>query len=338
MSNSLPLDLGQLIAALTALQDPTPVPLTDWAAAVLEVYASRPGPSTRYKMRQVLGELLALAAPDATTAALGPDLVARIAARPGAASTTAGLLASLRAACRLGAERGWLTHATVRACRWTVPADPPKARWHSRADVARVLGWLGDRSDTWPGGRLYAFGCLCAYAGLRRSEALHLRVADCDLVAGILSVRPHERPLKTLGSCAAVPLPGALAAVLTAWLPRCGCPWVVPCLRRSGPWTGGCCGKRAGDQLRMAGEACGVSGFTPHSLRHSLATHLAGHWGLSRGQIRLVLRHSSEAMQTVYVHRDLADLTAAVAGFRYDDPPPVTEPERPRPRLRLVLS
>ena len=75
--------------------------------------------------------------------------------------------------------------------------------------------------------------------------------------------------------------------------------------------------------LRAAGQACGVGGLTPHSLRHSLATHLAGWWGLSDRQVMMVLRHApqTKAFRPVaterYLHPDLVNLVGMVKGFDF---------------------
>ncbi len=95
--------------------------------------------------------------------------------------------------------------------------------------------WRG--SGSWEGARLHALAATVAYAALRRDEALTLRVADVDLVAGLLAVSDRKRR-KTPASAATVPIAPELAAVLAAWLPRCGSIHCFPGVRRRGPWTG----------------------------------------------------------------------------------------------------
>jgi integrase len=53
-----------------------------------------------------------------------------------------------------------------------------------------------------------------AYAGLRRTEALRLRVEDVDLDRRLLWVRGNGRRLKTRASAAPVPICSALAGTL----------------------------------------------------------------------------------------------------------------------------
>lgn len=308
-----------LIRQLTRLVEPTPIPLEDWASAVIEPYLMR-AKTTRLRMAQALREALAIAGPGATTEALGPVLVARLASRPGATATTAGLLRSLRTAIRVAVGRGWARASVLEGCRFVPTGGTPERRHHhGRAEVARVLELLLQRSGTWAGGRLHAFAALLAYCGLRRNEALRLRWEDLDLSAGFAFVRPNGARLKTRSSAAPVPMPSALVEILGAWVMRAGSEWALPRSDRRGPWTGGTAGRRAGDLLKAAGLEAGVEGFTPHTLRHSLATHLASAWGLTRGQIKLVLRHSTEAMGATYIHDDLVNLRQLVDAFDYRD-------------------
>lgn len=310
-------EIGQLIAALSALTRPTPVPLTQWQQEINEAYKGK-CKSTRLRMAQAIREAVALAGPGATTEALTPALVERFAQRPGKASTNNGLLASLRRAMKLAAKKGQLAYSVPAECVWVVEdVDPPRERHHSRETVAKVLEAFKAKSDSWEGGRLYAFAAILAYAGLRKMEALRLRVEDVDLKRGFVHVRANGRRLKTRASRAPVPLPEALVEVLRDWLPRCGSEWVIPKVGRDGPWIGGTYGRRPGDRLRDAAAEVGVVGFTPHTLRHSLATHLAGFWGLSTKQIRMILRHSRDSTQTTYIHEDLINLRLMVRGFDF---------------------
>jgi integrase len=269
-------------------------------------------------MGQALREACALAEVDSTTADLTTDLVKRFAGRPGRSSTTEGLLSSLRAACKLAAAKSWLDISGLEEAIWTpATVDPPRKRHHGRAEILQVLEHLREGSESWDGGRLYALGSLYCYTGVRKVEGLRLRVTDVDFAQNVVFVHPNGRPLKTPGSEAPVPLPKALARILRPWIDRCGSEWVFPRLDREGPWLDGSIGRRPTDRLKLAGQACGVEGFTPQSLRHSLATHLAGYWGLEPRQIQLILRHTTERTQEHYVHPDVANLAELVQGFDF---------------------
>jgi integrase len=331
-------ELARLLAYLEVAGQVEVVPLGQWREAVL---AGCQGRSRSYRDRvgQAVREAVELAGPGATTAALGPELVGRLAARAGAASTTNGLLAALRTACGLARERGWISPQALQGAVWRVRSGPQtRARHHSREAIARVLGSLRTERASWEGGRLYALACSYAYTGLRLREALRLEVADVDLGRGFLFVRPGP-DLKTERSAAPVPCPRVLVEVLEEWVPRAGSRWVFPNLGRTGPWTGGTYGKRPTDRLVAAGQTVGVAGFTPLSLRHSLATHYTSYWGLSEKQLQQVLRHTTVLTQRHYVHADLVNLGELVRGFRFDAGRPRPRRSRrrrvlPRPRRR----
>lgn len=307
-----------LTRILAALPEPiiAPVPLETWRETVTAHYAGK-AKSTRLRADQAVGWAIELAGEGATTADLTAGLVARYAGmteglRP---ATVDGRLRALRAATNLALVRRWIAESPFDgATPWPSlrSAPPLKSRHHSRADLARFLALLESESESWRGGRLHALGAVYAYCGLRRTEALRLRVEDVDFATGVVRVVRREKGLKTVASEAPVPMPGALARVLRRWVPRCGSEWLIPGVKRLGPWTGGMTGRKAGDQLRMAAERAGVAGLGPHTLRHSLATHLRGWWGLSPKQVQGILRHSNQWTQELYCHEDLANLGALV--------------------------
>lgn len=301
-----------------------PVPLATWAEAVSRHYANA-RPSTRYRAAQAAGLVVQLAGSGATTAVLVPGLLANLQetllGQGYRYATINGHLRALRTACNLAVEWGYIDVSPYLSwSSWLVESDetPLKSRYYAREDIARVLAWLRVRSASWTGHRLYALAMVYAYTGVRYREALKLEIEDIDLGLGTMAIRRRTpKGLKTRGSAAIVPMPDALVECLTLWLPRTGCRWVFPGQRLTGPWLGGTSGKRAGDQLRIAGELAGVPGLTPHTLRHSLATWLRLAHGLEPSQVQLVLRHSSQLTQRLYVHRDRMALVALVKDFRY---------------------
>lgn len=326
--------LARIVAEVISRAAAEPVPLETWRGAVEGHYATA-ARSTRCRVTQAVREAVALAGPGATTADLTPALVARWAASPamrGRRKATAdGLLAGLRAACGLPACKAWFSPGQLDGASWAVrrPEETPRRKWHRAEEIGRVLAHLA-AADSWEGRRLHAFAAVLAYTGLRKNEALRLKVADLDLGRGYLTVRPNGGRLKTGASAATVPMPDALVAILRGWVGRCGSEWLFPGVRRRGPWTGGAAGRRAGDRLRAAGEAVGVRGLTPHTLRHSLATALAGR-GLADRQVRQVLRHApgTRAIEG-YVGRDLVELRRRVRDLDFGRPG-----DRPRPARKL---
>ncbi len=202
--------------------------------------------------------------------------------------------------------------------RWVEPDGPMRRKHHSIEDIRSVLISLKDQaSRSWSGHRLYAMASLFAYTGLRKNEGLYLRVSDIDIGRGVLSIVPtSERPLKTAGSAASLPMPTRLSGVIGEWIPACRSEWLFPGIRRLGPWSGGAPGFRALDQLKAAGAACGVEGFTFLSLRHSLATHGAS-FAWSASDIQHVLRHTSINTQRYYVHADDDRLRSVLEAVDY---------------------
>jgi integrase len=322
-SDLSPADVQAVLAALLASTKPNAVSLSQWRNEVLCAYQKHHG-NTRTKMRTVLREIITLAGEDATTAELTPALVDRFACRIGRASSVNGLLASLRCALKIAADRNYVRPELLAKCKFRIrDRDAPRMKHHSRESIARVLDHLRAGATTWLGKRLFTFATILAYTGLRPGEAKRLRVEDIRLDRGFLFVKPNGVALKTPGSEAPVPIPDTLAAVLRDWIPICRSEWLIPKMKGDGPWTGGSHGNRAGDILREEAASIGVAGFTPYSLRHSLATHLTGTWGLSRSQIRMILRHTSERTQDYYVHADLVTLRELVRDVAYtSDPKP----------------
>jgi integrase len=288
-------------------------------------------------MSLALRNLSALAGPGATTADLTPALIVRFAAsnprhRP---ATTDGLLRAVKAACAIAVLEGHLAVSPFfgRSFWRSSAADVPRnSRAITRAEVAKVLDRLRRDSGSWEGGRLHALAAILAYCGLRKTEALMLRVEDVDLASGLIRVVRRGKALKTRSSEAAVPIPRAARAILATWMPRCGSAWLIPGVRKEKPWTGGRSGRRPIDGIKAAGEAVGVKGLTLHMLRHSLATHLRGHWGLSGQQVQMVLRHSNQRTQELYCHEDFANLVALVQDFDFAEP----SARQPKPKPRSI--
>ena len=331
-SRAFPPSLSRILQRILAALPPVavvPIPLPRWGELV-EAHYRGAAKTTRLRAAQAVREAIALSPPGATTTDLTPELVARLAAYRSAErrpATIDGLLRAFRAACSVAVAAGHLADLPFGpATPWPSlrSVAPLRSRHHSREALGRVLAHLEAGSRSWEGGRLHALTAVLCYCGLRRSEALRLRVEDLDFEIGVIRVvRRAGRPLKTVASEAAVPMPESLLEILGRWASRTGSPWLFPGVTRRGPWTGGMAGKKAGDRLRRAGEAAGVAGVTPHTLRHSLATHLRGWWGLSPKQIQMILRHSNQYTQELYCHEDLANLGALVRDVSFAPPSPL---------------
>jgi integrase len=339
---------------------PGPIPFALFSDELLGLY--RPplrAKATYIKIRQVLGIVADLLGPAGTTADFTPALiVAFIASRPPAESpnSTISLLNSLRAAFSFAFGQGYCRVNAFSLRKTWLRSSPPnreRRRHHSAAEIAAVLEVMrldivrkvpGSWSQ-WRARRLYALASTVAYCGLRRNEALRLRVEDLDVPGRMLVVVERQGSrLKTIDSAAPVPIPDRLAAVLAEWLPYLALSdrpaenpsgplpasnpkgerdqnWVFPNVYQSGPWIGGSPGHKPLDRMKAAGERAGVSNFTFLSLRHSWATMAESRWGLSAPTIQRVLRHSNVRTQAIYRHADPQNLRAACATIGFGNEP-----------------
>jgi integrase len=340
-----------------SLPDVNPIPWAEFTAEVMTLYA--PGlraHSTCTMIRSTLDQLTALGL--TSTADLTAATVARfIASRPPeqSANTTYSYVARLRAICTLAEAQGYVRVSPFRLRRcWVRRGAPARKRHHTPSDVARCLALA--RSEVsgktgwprWKAHRTYVALALVAYTGLRKMEALRLRVEDVDLPGRVLWVRARAGAhLKTESSEAPVPLPDELVNIISEWLPCLALPavrrrvkgprpvantagtmdlgWFIPNAFRTAPWTGGSKGFRPLDCLKALGTRAGVSGLTFLSLRHTFAT-AAENLGLSELQIMRILRHSNPRTQTYYRHADLDSMREAVKRFGFEPPPPAPRP------------
>jgi integrase/recombinase XerD len=163
----------------------------------------------------------------------------------------------------------------------------------SVADVIRLLEATGDGSPA--GLRDRAALELMYGAGLRISETTGIDVDDLDARDRLVRVRgkgDRER---------IVPFGEPAADAVEAWLVR-GRPRVAP----SGPalfvnLRGGRLGRQGmWSVVRRAAEAAGLpTGVTPHTLRHSFATHLLD-GGADVREVQELLGHASVSTTQVY--------------------------------------
>lgn len=286
----------------------------DFRAEVLDLYQPPVrARNTWLKVRQVLGlvEDLGVARP----ADLTPQLVARFVQLPGRSpNTIRGLLGYLRAICSYAVFRGLLARSPFEFRReWIRPAEPRTPRFLSAEQVGRLLASLELDRASWLGGRLHSLVATLAYTGLRRNEALYLKVED--VADRVLWIRARRR-LKTTAAAAPVPMPDALAAILAEWSPRTGSEWLFPNMSRSNAWTGGNPKERPLGRIAAAGLAIGIQGLTFQAFRHTWATQ-AEAWGLGELMVQRVLRHTRATTQRLYRHADLENLRSAVATIHF---------------------
>jgi integrase len=282
-------------------------------------------PATWRAMRQVLTEVGQMGCQ--TTDGLTPELLSRwIQSHPSRSpARIRSLLRSLQPAMKFAIVSGWLPadrnpFLFRSAARWMPGRDLPRVkRFLTAHEVAAILG----RADTevatgaWQAGRLQALVYLAAYTGMRRGELLWLSVRDVDLTARTISITPKPGwSPKTAASIATLPILEPLERVLSLWLPRTGCQWVIPGYRSGKPWTGGPPGQKALDCVAALGRRAGVPAVTLISFRRTIAT-LASGWGLGPLAVQALLRHTTVTTQEWYRQPDLEGLRAAAEKIRY---------------------
>lgn len=288
-----------------------PIPFDEFRAAVLRVYSTgRHARSTRQHVRQVLGELVRLG--PVSTADLTTDLFARWIAAKGPnpnPNSVNSLLTAASAACSIAVEEGWLGRAP--AWRRLRPRPGPTVRNAPPpfGDLVRLLEDLaGRRDESWEAHRLAALVWTIALTGLRRNEALRLRLEDVDLGdAPALRVDPAAQPggrLKSAASARRVPAPEALAEFLRGWRPLAGPLWLFPGVRRVGAWTGGTARQRPLGALQEAARRAGLGRVTLHGLRHAYGTAALERWGVPLWALQRLLGHASSRTTERYLHLD----------------------------------
>lgn len=210
---------------------------------------------------------------------------------------------------KVGELRSLLRFLFVRGLTGLALGDavPPVASWRgtrippamSAADVERLIASC-DRS-TLDGARNAAIVLLLARLGLRSIEVARLELADLDWRAGELVVRGkggREDRLPLLDDVGT-----ALAEYLTVRGQR-EFRHVFLTLRAP---TSPIRPDLVGDVVRRACEHAGIARFTPHRLRHALASEMLAH-GASLQEIGQVLRHRHLSTTAIYAKVDLQRL------------------------------
>lgn len=306
------------------------VPFSRIVSEVASAYAPElRQPATLCKINQVLTEMQGVGlkrSGDVTT-----GLVARwIAAYPERKPITAlALLRSFRAVCSLLKANRWIVADPFEYRKPTawIPLgaaledendDDGKAR---TAEEIRALLALLDKeaeSGDWKAHRLRALVYTYAFTGMRKKEALRLHRDDVDGVNKTIVIRSRDsNRLKNRRSRRQLVMPAPLAEVMRPWLARCGSEWIFPGVTLKQPWTGGPPGHKPLDQIKAAGDRCGVHNLTIHAFRHTLAT-LSEEWGWGEMELQRWLGHGSTRTSKFYRHRSKAALEASAAkvGFK----------------------
>ena len=223
-----------------------------------------------------------------------------------AKTTIARRLAALRSFFRFGQREGWLNTSPATALR-----NPRKGKklphFLSTDEVGRLL--IAPPNSDSPGLRDRAILETLYSAGLRVSELVGMNDGDLDIHEGIVRVRGKGRKerLAPVGSFA--------LTALNDWM----------CVRKFAPSvpTGreapvfiSRLGRRistrsVGRMLEKHLQTSGLSQQTsPHTLRHSFATHLLDS-GADIRSVQELLGHKSLVTTQIYTHLSTANLRAA---------------------------
>jgi site-specific recombinase XerD len=164
--------------------------------------------------------------------------------------------------------------------------------------------------------------------GLRLKELLGLQVADIDSARMVLHIRHGKGQKQRL-----VPLsPRLLAALRAYWLACRPASWLFPGIKATQPLTDGAVQRLCRRTALRAGLTKHV---TPHTLRHSFATHLL-EAGVDLLSVQALLGHSHFNTTARYLHismRRLQQLPQLLEGLVLPARPvlPTTAPAEGRP-------
>lgn len=308
------------------------IPFARFAEEVTSVYRSGNARSTARKIAQALREFAEACAAKSTvdlTPANVAKFVAAVRSRPKpdgssrSSNTVAGLTSFLRSACSYAERRHYVKSSPFGAwagfdCLSLEAENPPVL---SLEQIQGVLRSLGREQWTHQSGRLCALAAVYACTGMRRNEALFLRIADVDLKQRLIRVasRPDRR-LKRKTAARHVPISENLLFTLRNWIPRCeSADWLFPNRYRSGPWAAAAAGTRPVDRLRQAGVRAGVTDFIPSTLRRSFATLCATRWNVPPAMLQKWMGHTRiETTMRFYVHLKEAESLRASEVIRFD--------------------
>jgi integrase/recombinase XerC len=222
-----------------------------------------------------------------------------------AKTTIARRLASLRSFFRFGQREGWTKSNPAKPLR-----NPRKARvlphFLSSEDVERLLS--APPADDPPGLRDRAILEVLYAGGLRVSELAGLNDSDCDLPGGALRVRGKGRRerIAPIGSFAIRALRQWLAVRRLSEREKKGADAPVFVNKFGRRLTTRSVGRLLEKYLKLTGLDRRT---TPHTLRHSFATHLLDR-GADIRSVQELLGHKSLVTTQIYTHVSTAGLRA----------------------------
>lgn len=221
-------------------------------------------------------------------------------------STTARKLATLRSFYKFLIKRGMLSVHPLSTIR-TPKQDKRLPKCLDLDQVQKLLDAPGDGDLL--SGRDRAMLEVLYSSGIRVSELVELEMQDLDLVEGVLRVKGKGRKdrLTPIGSQAIKALQRYFE--MRALEPRCNGPYALRVfLNKHGePLSTRSVRRKLDKYLVQAGLDPGIS---PHTLRHSFATHLLNN-GADLRSVQELLGHQSLSTTQVYTHLTTARMKEA---------------------------
>lgn len=239
-------------------------------------------PDSHYRVNQIaeqhLGDFFGRALSQITSTDIERWKVSRLAVV--ARGTVAKELRTLKAILAKAVEWGEIERNPAETVDPPRNLDDEPIHWYSRAELARLY--------TRHNGQIWR---LLANTGLRRREALQLRVDRVDLVAGHIDVVSSSRARTKSGRWRRIPLSDAAKEAARALIERNGhTGYVLPRI------TGPSLSRNFADNcraLKLAGSL--------HSLRHTYAAHLVMA-GVPLRTVQVLMGHASFKTTERYAH------------------------------------
>ncbi|MCH7483118.1 MAG: tyrosine-type recombinase/integrase [Chloroflexi bacterium] len=254
-------------------------------------------PTTRSQYRQVLGAYEAFLGSAHPSSEAAGDFLASLRAQ-GRAHPTIG-----RYAVVISGFHAFVGEAMTYHHRKKKTLPP----YHPAEDVERILEQAARGFPKQPERtryRDYVLVATLAYTGMRRSEAIKLRVSDVNLREGKLLVRDGKG-----GKDRVIPLHDTVAPLLAGLCE--GQPKRAKVFR-------GISERRVTRMVSKVANACGVPGWHPHAFRHAFATRLVER-GATLPEVQELLGHADIETTAGYLAFAPSGLQRAVALLDYVD-------------------
>ena len=188
----------------------------------------------------------------------------------------------------------------------TAKESPKKQRLLEADEIARLLANLPDHH--------YGLAACIVYAGLRRSEVLHLRWEDINQKTGELHVVSRQEHHTKNYKSRRIPMNDDLRAALQRHPRRLGSPYVF-CNHLGQPYD------NIRKSLNKAAQQAGIDGgVTMHQLRHAFCSH-ALRQGIDPRTVQLWMGHKDLHTTLRYAHVSPDHEKAAIQRLRYQDGP-----------------